>query len=348
MSAEHDVRALLRMLTAHAQPPTSGLRAATGGPPAPGPGQVETPDWMTSSSIQALGLGEKETCGVLGRDIVLKVYVEKKLPKARLDKPVPKVVSLDGMAPITTDVVEIGRVRLHSNTQRIRPALPGFSVSRAEDPPNTGTFGLVVRKKGQASPFYLLSNCHAIAASGLANKGDVIIQPGAADEGVAATDRIGTLTEWVPFDFTPNSTQNNIDAAIAQLDDNAASAAIALLGVPAGVNTTLNRGMYVQKVGRTTSLSVARITDVDLVLNLSYPTASGLQLAMMRDQVLVTFYSNPGDSGSSVLDMDNKVVGLHVAGSSVVGIFCKIGNVLERLGLEVVTQDHLGTPVTTS
>jgi hypothetical protein len=106
--------------------------------------------------------------------------------------------------------------------------------------------------------------------------------------------------------------------------------------------------MYVQKVGRTTSHSVARITDVDLVLNLTYPTASGPQLATMRDQVLVTFYSNPGDSGSGVLDMNNNVVGLHVGGSDVVGFFCKIGNILDRLGLEVVTKDNLGTPATTS
>ncbi len=346
MSAEQKVRAVLQMLTGNAQLPASG-------PGAPGisfrsaRATVATPDWATDSCVQAFGLGEKETSGVVGSDIALKVYVEKKRPNARLDKPVPKMVSLGGMDPIITDVVEVGKIRLHGNTQRIRPALPGFSVSRAEDPPNTGTFGLVVRKKGQASPFYLLSNCHAIAASGLANKGDVIIQPGAADEGTASTDRIGILTDWVPFDFTPNSTQNNIDAAIAQLDDNAASAAISRLGVPAGVNTNLTRGMYVQKVGRTTSHSVARITDVDLVLNLTYPTASGLQLATMRDQVLVTFYSNPGDSGSGVLDMDNNVVGLHVGGSDVVGFFCRIGNILERLGLEVVTQDNLGTPTTT-
>jgi hypothetical protein len=284
---------------------------------------------------------------VVGNDVALKVYVEKKQPIARIGKPVPKVVSMDGLEPLVTDVVEIGEIRLQSNTQRVRPALPGFSVSRADDQPNTGTFGMVVRQKGQASPFYLLSNCHAIAASGLASKGDVIIQPGAADQGVAETDRIGTLADWVPFDFTPNSLENNIDAAIARLDDNAASAAIALLGVPAGVNKTLTRGMYVQKIGRTTSHSVARITDVDLVLNLTYPTASGLKVATLRDQVLVTFYSAPGDSGSAVLDMDNNVVGLHVGGSAVVGFFCKIGNILDRLGLEVVTQDNLGSPATT-
>ena len=87
-----------------------------------------------------------------------------------------------------------------------------------------------------------------------------------------------------------------------------------------------------------TSHSVARITDIDLVLSVSYPTTSGNQQTLLRDQVLVTFYSAPGNSGSGVLDMDNRAVGLHVSGSGIVGFFCKIGNILDRLGLEVVAQ----------
>ncbi len=83
---------------------------------------------------------------------------------------------------------------------------------------------------------------------------------------------------------------------------------------------------------------MARITDIDLVLSVSYPTTSGNQQTLLRDQVLVTFYSAPGDSGSGVLDMDNRAVGLHVGGSDIVGFFCKIGNILDRLGLEVVAQ----------
>lgn len=369
MTDEHHVRDMLNMITGRLPAAPTGVQSLgdavsflvgspavagegageglTAGAIAQSVGVVAQPEWTVGEGIQAFGLGEKETCGVLGTDVVLKVYVEKKLPNAKLDNPVPKIVAMGGMAPVITDVVEIGKVELQGNTQRIRPALPGYSVSRANDAPNTGTFGLVVRKKGQASPFYLLSNCHAIAASGLAKKGDVIIQPGAADLGVLAKDRIGTLVDWVPFDFTPNSNQNCVDAAIAQLDDDAASAAIALLGVPVGVNTTLTRGMYVQKVGRTTTHSVARITDVDLVLNLTYPTATVPTQARLRDQVLATFYSAPGDSGSGVLDMDNNVVGLHVGGSDIIGFFCKISNVLDLLGLEVVTAVNL-KPATSS
>lgn len=353
---EHHVRNVLHLLTGKLQTVavqnvgspgalgqvTSWIKAAA--PAVQSVGAIPVPAWAADMGIQAFGLGEKETCGVVGEDVVLKIYVDRKLPKAKLNRPVPKTVSLGGLPEVATDVVEISKISLHGNTQRIRPALPGFSVSRADDQPNTGTFGMVVRKKGQPSPLYLLSNCHAIAASGLASKGDIIIQPGAADNGAAATDRIGTLADWVPFDFTPNSSQNCVDAAIAQLDEDAASAAIALLGVPAGINTTVSRGMYVQKVGRTTSHSVARVTDVDLVLNPVYPTPSGAKAATLRDQVLVTFYSAPGDSGSAVLDMDNNVVGLHVGGSDIVGFFCKIGNILDRLGLEVVTQDMIGTP----
>jgi hypothetical protein len=333
MATEHLTRSMLHLLTGH-RPLLATAQSSRKRSAAPIPVR---PDWVNHPSIQALGLGEKISGGQQQEIIALKIYVEKKLPLGQLDLPIPKHVSLGDVENIVTDVVEIGKIELHGNVQRLRPALPGFSVSRANDVPNTGTFGMVVRRKGQAIPHYLLSNCHAIAASGLATKGDTIIQPGAADSGVAATDSIGTLTDWVAFDFTPNSSQNTVDCAIAELDPAAASAAIALLGVPVGVNTKLTRGMYVQKVGRTTSHSVARITDTDLVLTPTYPTKTGLQKITLRDQVLVTFYSAPGDSGSGVLDMNNNVVGLHVGGSDVVGFFCKIENIMDRLGVEPVT-----------
>ena len=231
------------------------------------------PGWAAAESVVAFGLGEKTTQGREVADVALKVYVDKKRPLSALDAPVPKTVALAGQ-PVPTDVVEIGRIEIQSNTAKVRPALPGFSISRLGDDPNTGTFGLIVRKKGQPKPFYLLSNNHAIAASGLAQKGDVIIQPGAYDGG-GATDRIGTLVEWVPFDFSAAGTPNVVDAAIAQLDDDVASAAISLLGIPTGINTDVKRGTFVQKMGRTTELSVAQVRDVDLFLPVPYPAAGG-------------------------------------------------------------------------
>jgi hypothetical protein len=56
-----------------------------------------------------------------------------------------------------------------------------------------------------------------------------------------------------------------------------------------------------------------------------------------RDQVLCTRYSDEGDSGAAILNMANRVVGLHVAGTPSASIFNRITHVLRLLDLDLVT-----------
>jgi hypothetical protein len=349
MAEEDDVRSALELITGS---PHTLLASRAGGKlrrgPAPkmlaasAPPVVKPPTWLWSEGVTGIGVAEKEVCGKLLSKVVLKVYVEKKLPAGKAARLVPKVVKVGNLPPIETDIVEVGKLVLQSNTSKIRPAIPGYSIGLGTQLKEAGTFGMVVRKTGTTSPWYLLSNAHAIAASGCAAKGAPIIQPGGADGGKVPANTIGTLTDWVPLVFGSGFT-NLVDAAIAELQPDIASAAIAQLGVPAGVNTTLTRGQYVQKMGRTTTLSVAQVIDVDLTTPSTYPTCSGgIGTVGFSDQVLVTFYSAGGDSGSPVLNMNNEVVGLHVAGSAVIGTFCKIANIMKLLDIEVVTQQNIG------
>ncbi|MCG8461237.1 MAG: hypothetical protein MI919_33540 [Holophagales bacterium] len=295
--------------------------------------------WMASKSIEAMGVAERVTAGTLQKELALKVYVERKLPKSRCDHVIPGVLNLEGLPPIEIDVEEVGKIRPHGNKGRVRPAVPGFSIGRAVDKEVAGTFGLLVRKKGQDEPTYILSNSHAIADSGRAEKGDVIVQPGAYDGGTAPADAVGNLSEWIPFIFSATSFPNLVDCAIAQVDPGLATAAIAQLGVPTGVNTGVARGMRVKKMGRTSTLSYARVKDVHLRTPSVYPTADGqVGRVGFSDQIMVTFYSTGGDSGSSVLDEDDQVVGLHFAGSEMVGVSNKIANVTDALDIEVITE----------
>ncbi|MEM7506495.1 MAG: hypothetical protein AAF415_07095 [Pseudomonadota bacterium] len=305
----------------------------------------EIAEWIYHGGINGLGIGERMAAGSRVRgDLVVKVYVEKKLPKRKLDFVVPEKIEFEGLPTIRTDVEQIGKVELHSNIARVRPAPPGFSIGLADEAQVAGTFGLVVRKKGTEGPLYLLSNSHAIAASGFAKKGSKIVQPGAYDGGKAPNDTIAALSEWIPFQFTDKSFPNTVDCAIAELEDGAATAAIAELGVPKGVNLDLKRGMEIRKMGRTTTFSVALVKDIHLRVPSTYPDGNGkLGRVGFSDVVLTSFYTSGGDSGSGVLDTGNNVVGLHMAGSPVVGIFCKIGNVMDALGIEVVTQQMTGT-----
>lgn len=335
MADETVVRSALHWLTG-AMAPAAGAAL-----PQPTGAAEPIPDWAMADGIAGFGLAEKETHGRTLKELALKVYVEKKLPLDQVKHPIPKWIDHAGVR-VDTDVVEIGIVTPQSNTAYIRPAPPGYSIGRALNTGEAGTFGMVVRKKGQTSPWYLLSNSHAIANSGFANVGDAIVQPGTYDGGTAPADTIGSLAAWIPFQYTATGFPNTVDAAIARLDNDAATAAIAVLGVPDGINTNLRRGMYVQKMGRTTTLSVALVKDIDLRVPAMYPDGSGQPSRVgFSDQVLVTFYSSGGDSGSPVLDMDNNVVGLHVAGSAVIGMFCKISNVMDLLGIQVVTAEDL-------
>ncbi|NKC11079.1 MAG: hypothetical protein GKR94_02395 [Gammaproteobacteria bacterium] len=335
MANEQNIGQALDILTGETLAPQS-----VGSAPDPATAAPACP-WMHSQGVCGIGLAERVTSGQqLIDDLTLKVYVERKLPTYRCEHLVPSELNLEELGPIPIDVEEIGRLELHAAS---RPASPGSSISLAGNFSWTGTFGMVAHKRGKATPLYLVGSSHVIAISGLANVGDQIVQPAASAGGQAPQDVIANLSEWVPLKFSNTAFNNLVDAAIAELTPGAATAAIAGLGIPAGVSTKLARGMNVQKVGAQTSYSIAQIKDVNLRLPSSYPTANGqIARAGFTDQVLTTFYAAPGDSSAPVLNMQGELVGQHFAGSASVGIFSKIQNLLDALDLELVTaaDDH--------
>ena len=108
-------------------------------------------------------------------ELALRVYVEKKKPKTKVDNPVPKVVAVPGVGDRITDVIELGKVVPELFTERVRPAMPGSGLGHTAV--TVGTFGCLVRKKGDADGLYVLSNSHVLANEGMALPGDGILQP---------------------------------------------------------------------------------------------------------------------------------------------------------------------------
>ncbi len=147
-----------------------------------------------------------------------------------------------------------------------------------------------------------MSNSHVLANPGVAKKGDKIVQPGPKDGGGAPGDVVAILEEFVPFEYTAIGFPNLVDAAIAKLRANVkGTSAIRLIGVPAGVSTTLRLNMQVQKTGRTTDHTIGLIKDINYRLPLKYKKSGGGNGRVgLRDQVLCTRYSGEGDSGSAV------------------------------------------------
>lgn len=336
MANESEIASALDLLTGPRQGRSAGAAGAAVHPETDALAAGHA--WMHGPGVCGLGLAERVTAGRQLQDLALKVYVERKLPLAQCELPIPKELRIEGLPPIPVDVEEVGRIELHAGSSPVRPAKPGTSVSLAGNPTWTGTFGMVAVKKGQQQPWYLVSSSHVIANSGLATVGDAIVQPAAAAGGQAPADTIATLSEWVPFQFSDTAFNNLVDAAIAELVPGAASAAIVEIGLPAGVSTELARGMVVQKVGGQTGRSIARIKDVHFCLPSYYPTAGGqVERAGFADQVLASFYAGQGDSGAPVLNMNNEIVGFQFAGSVSISIFSKIQNLLSALDLELIT-----------
>ena len=306
---------------------------------------------MQLPNVVAAGVGYKIAGNTPTDEPSVVVSVRKKVPLAQLaeSQAVPKTVG-----GVKTDVIETGEIRaLQNPTDKFRPAPPGVSIGHFQI--TAGTLGCLVRKNGET---LILSNNHVLANSNNAQVGDAIYQPGAADGGTAA-DLIGTLAEFVPiaFDDAPpippgclpqllallglkprsaaqNEPGNNkIDAALARpTTPNLVIPGILNIGVPIGSGTA-TLGTAVQKSGRTTGHTTSTILQIDVTVLVNY----GGPLATFTGQLMAGAMSAGGDSGSAVLDMNKRVVGLLFAGSDTTTILNPIQFVIDMLGIEIVT-----------
>ena len=204
-----------------------------------------------------------------------------------------------------------------------------------------GTLGALV--EDSTGRHFLLSNNHVLARSDHASMGDTIIQPGLIDNnctplgdgpGVAP---VASLSGWLPL----ASKQTNADAAIAQVASRSVSpegsilelgsrqADGALAAAPPGISSTAGKGesawldLKVAKSGRTTGLTCASVSALDLDITVDY----FLDCAETKPYLTKTFtrqlaisgnaFSDAGDSGALVVDAANaEPVGLYFAGGT--------------------------------
>ncbi|MFP3951117.1 MAG: hypothetical protein ACLFVP_03110 [Candidatus Bathyarchaeia archaeon] len=300
---------------------------------------------LQKENVVGVGVGRKIVNGRMTDEISIKVYVEKKRVLSRLteNQIIPKEID-----DVRTDVVEVGRIRFQGRRDRNRPTRGGDSIgschSIAYGYIMAGTLGVALIDKNDGSRV-LLSNNHVIAnvdteTENRASAGDDIVQPGTLDGGSCTTDVIGSLKRWIPFKLTGD---NYVDAAIADLDDED-DAMECEVGCDIGVvNSYRSLDMddletQVQKCGRTTGYTTGTVIDVDATVNVGYEvlTSSGVITRTIKfvDQILTTNMSDHGDSGSLLLDMDKKAVGLLFAGSSTISVANRIEVVLDTLDLE--------------
>lgn len=278
---------------------------------------------LAKSNVVGVGIGEKIKGGFSQGRLCLKIYVEKKLAIQSLSK---KEILPQEIARVETDVEEVGKIVALGNSGRYRPAPGGVSLGHYRI--TAGTFGCLVKDK-KSGKVLILSNNHVLANSNKAKKSDPILQPGPYDGGKKPKDIIGYLENWIDINFKKEA--NLVDAALARpknADD--VQPEIVLIGSPQG-HTKAKIGMSIQKSGRTTGYTTGKVKDISASVKVDYDN----QTALFRDQILTTNMSQGGDSGSLVLDMKARAVGLLFAGSEQVTILNPIASVLDLLDVEL-------------
>lgn len=304
-------------------------------------------DLLSRANVVGVGYGLKNGTGP---ESVI-INVTKKLPAEALSEEDLIPHEVDGFL---TDVVESGIIRaLHL------PALGGDSIGHINI--TAGTLGCVVRRNGQR---VILSNNHVLANSNDASIGDPILHPGPYDGGRYPADWIADLEafERISFGDTEPSEcpvaksissvlnlaakalgrktrleavtyneDNLVDAAVARpLSDDMVSDEIRTIGIPTDI-TEAKLGQVVAKHGRTTGYTTGLVVQTGVTVQVQYGAG---KVATFRDQVLSSVRSQPGDSGSVVLN-ENKLVGLLFAGSDQVTVLNRIDHVFEALDLEL-------------
>ena len=280
---------------------------------------------LSKANVVGVGIGEKIRGGFSQGRLCLKIYVEKKLIAKKLTKAefIPQEISR-----IETDVEEAGKIIAQSNTGRFRPAPGGVSLGHYQI--TAGTLGCLVKDK-KSEKVLILSNNHVLANSNKAEKGDPILQPGPYDGGKKPKDLIGYLENWIEINFKKEA--NLVDAALARPKVSGdVRPEIMLIGSPQGL-TKAKIGMPIQKSGRTTGYTTGKVKDISASVKVNYDN----QTALFRGQILTTNMSQGGDSGSLVLDMKQRAVGLLFAGSEQVTILNPINEVLRLLDVEILS-----------
>ena len=299
-------------------------------------------EFFGKANVTGVGVGYREVGGRRTDEVCIRVYVAKKVAATDLAAEDLLPERVEG---ILVDVIESSfeTFAIADHRRRHHPLVGGVSgINVALD--TTGTLGCRVFDN-ESGMDMLLSNWHVLCGRLDCSLGESVIQPGqgASGDGGDATDRVARLARA--------TLSESVDAAAAFLTGHRFLLPTILgIGEPTGT-IDAEIGMSVRKSGRTTGVTTGTIGDLSADVDVrGYPGGT----ARFTDQLIVdhvdTVFSAPGDSGSLVMNTDNRAVGLLFAGSASRTIANPIDAVLSALGVRfhngIAMQDFVA--ITTS
>jgi hypothetical protein len=326
---------------------------------------------LSRRGVVGVDIGEKVTAGRRTGQVGIVVTVRRKVPASRLSAADLVPAEIEGIATdVVADDVVLHRALLDAEfppargAERHRQVLGGISVgpwrtvvlsppdvSRPGEYAIVGTLGVLATARGprpnvtcasylplsgtsgpHVTPVMGLTTFHAACVDDAWAVGDEMVHPSRVDGG-NPRDAVGTLCRA--------ALSGSVDGAAVLLSPGR-SCRPSIVDIGPVTGTALAaKGTVVRKRGRTTGLTTGRVASVDATVLMDY--RDGLGVRVLRDQIRIEavggIMGDYGDSGSAVVDPDNRVVGLYVAGNTAgtVAFASPIGKVLDELDVDLIT-----------
>lgn len=227
--------------------------------------------------------------------------------------------------------------------QRIRPVPAGVEIGPLGGN-FVGTLGCFVRRgPGNSGPLFVLSNNHVLADVNRFPLGTLHTQPFSTKQ----ADVVASLSDFEPIRFPAPGSQprNVIDAAIASVTNSTQVVLGKMLNIANYTPQLLAPvpGMTVTKAGRTTGVTSGTIRAIRVRgVQVNYGTRQNPIIATFDNAITITgaagtSFSNPGDSGSVILDQQSgRPVALLFAGDATTTTACDVAAACNRFNVRPV------------
>ena len=293
--------------------------------------------------VTGVDVGYKYVDGKRTDEIAIRVHVKKKKANVSEKEKVPAKIN-----GIETDVIEmeihpqvialkLEEISLFADTTTYSTVKGGISIGPERAIGGyvyTGTLGCIAKDNGSNNPV-LLSNFHVMCVDNSWSVGDYMCQPSRVDSGSPGTDRVGSLSRAV--------LSSHVDGAISTLSGRPSDCSIVDIGdVKGTASATLNAP--VRKRGRTTLYTEGFVDAINATINVNYGSTLGVKTLTNQIGIRPNTGTNPkfsqkGDSGSVVVDEDDKIIGLLFAGNDDGYTYINpINYVLNELNISICTK----------